>query len=215
MPLDVARIATMNTQLLKELSLEEVLEIHPLVNAQNLPYTLARKTKSIRARPINTILDKSDPSIWEKLLLATLEGQQSLKRDSFICWGVDNDVWQQAGNKLHAKYTPTEVDVDGWITFVPKEGSDAVMLACQITEGVGPHDGFSLVNPWWGDERILPSQTLCQVGLDRLVKDDSAVKVYLHYGVAGDCILMSQTDSLDTYRVARKFFEATYELDRV
>lgn len=194
----VAKIATMNTELLKELSLEEVLGFHPLLDAQSLSFGKARKVKPIKARPINTILDKNDLGVFEKMLLSTLEGAQTLKRDAFICWGVDNDVWQQDKKKLHAKYNPTEMDEDGWVTFVPKEGDDAVMNACQITEAIaqlGPCGGWSINNPWWGDERVIPS-----LG-----------KAYLHYGIAGDWVMQNQKDKTDVYRISSKFFNSTYE----
>lgn len=217
MPIDVSRLVTMNTVLLKELSLEDVFTVHPLLNAQGFPYVQARKVRPIKARPINTILDKSPQtqSVWEKLLLATLEGQQSLKRDSFICWGVNDDVWQQTHKKLHDKYAPTETDVDGWTTYVPKPGDDAVMNAHEVVEGVGPHGGFSIINPWWGDERLVPREVLEVAGIDPAqcgLKDGEAVKLYLHYGVIHDMVLQNRKDGADTYRVARSFFDATYEL---
>jgi hypothetical protein len=145
----------------------------------------------------NTILDKSEQTqaIWEKMLLATLEGTQSLKRDSFVCWGVNNDVWQQKADKLHDKYTPTEIDEDGWVTFVPKDTDDAVMNAFLVPASMcAPAGGFSITNPWWGDERMIKS-----------------AKTYLHYGVAGDCVLQNVKDAQDTYRIAKSFFDATYE----
>ena len=59
MSINLARICTMKPVLLKDLSVEEVLQFHPLLNAQGFPYGKGRKTKDIKARPINTILDKS------------------------------------------------------------------------------------------------------------------------------------------------------------
>lgn len=210
----------MNPTLLKELSLDEAIQFHPLLNAQAFSYNLGRKVKPIKARPINTILDKADSknSVWEKLLLATLEGQESLRRDSFICWGVNNDVWQQKADKLHSKYTPTEVDADGWVTFVPKEGDDAVMNVHQVTAAshtLGPCGGFSVINPWWGDERVVPKSVLDAAGIDPAVcglkMEGPSVKLYLHYGVDGDYVLRNRKDLVDTYRVAKGFYEATYE----
>ena len=215
----VAQVATMNTELLKQLSLEEVLELHPLLNAFQFPYGKARKVRPIKARPINTILDKGDQtlSVFEKMLLSTLEGAQSLKRDSFICWGVNNDVWQQASKKLHDKYTPTEVDVDGWITFVPKEGDDAVMNAFQISEQHGPCGGFAIINPWWGDERVIPVKVFQEAGINPvecgLTVSDVQAKAYLHFGIKGDWVLQNQNDHADVYRVAMNFFDATYEME--
>lgn len=217
MPIDVSRLVTMNTALLKELTLEDVLSVHPLLNAQAFHYVQARKVKPIKARPINTILDKSPQtqSVWEKLLLATLEGQQSLKRDSFICWGVNDDVWQQTQKKLHDKYAPTETDVDGWTTYMPKPSDDAVMNAFEVVGQYGPCGGFSIINPWWGDERLVPREVLVSAGIDPVqcgLKDGDMVKLHLHYGVVQDMVLQNRKDNTDTYRVARAFFDATYEL---
>jgi hypothetical protein len=219
MPINIARIATGNVPLLKDLSLEEVLEIHPLLNAQGFDYGQARKVKPIKARPINTILDKSEGqnSVFEKMLLATLEGTETLKRGSFICWGVNDDVWQQTGKKLHDKYIPTEMDEDGWVTYVPKEGENAVENAYQVANAkhaLGPCGGFSVINPWWGDERLVSQETLAAAGVDAEasgLKPGDQVKLYLHYGVDGDWTLQKSTDNVDTYRVAQKFFDATYE----
>jgi len=219
MSINLARICTMKPVLLKDLSVEEVLQFHPLLNAQGFPYGKGRKTKDIKARPINTILDKSESehSVWDKLLLATLEGQESLKRDCFICWGVNDDVWQQKSDKLHGKYTPVETDVDGWITYRPKEGDDAVMNAHQVTSAqhsLGPEGGFAVINPWWGDERVVPASVLADAGVDPAacgLKPGDQVKLFLHYGVDGDYVLQNQKDAQDTYRVAKGFYEATYE----
>jgi len=223
MPLDTARIATMNTVLLKDLPLDEVLEIHPLLNAQAFGFGSARKVKPIRAKPVNAILDKGQPSILEKVLLSTLEGAQAIKRDAFVCWGVNDDVWQQAKDKLHSKYTPTEVDEDGWITFVPKEGDDAVMNAYQVSaanHSLGEAGGFSIINPWWGDERVMSVTTLESLGIDPQScglkpidpEGGEQVKLYLHYGKDGDWVLQNRKDSADCYRVAKSFFDATYEI---
>lgn len=221
MSIDVARLVTMNTRLLKDLPLEEVLRVHPILNAQAFPYVCVRKVKAIKARPINTILDKSDQtqSVWDKLLLATLEGQQTLKRDSFVCWGVNDDVWQQTGKKLHDKYMPTETDVDGWTTYVPKPGDDAIMNAHQVTaeHQLGPAGGFSIINPWWGDDRRVPRQMLEAAGIDPVscgLNDGEQVKLYLHFGVEGDWVLQNLKDKVDTYRCARSFFDATYEVEK-
>jgi len=75
---DFAPVITLNAKLLKDLPLDAVLEVHPLIDASSLEYQTVQKTKPIKARPINTILDKSETSIFEKMLLSTLEGAQDL-----------------------------------------------------------------------------------------------------------------------------------------
>jgi hypothetical protein len=193
----MAKVLTLNGAVLKDLSLEEVLEIHPLLDAQLLGYVRALKTKPIRAKPMSCIL--SDKSVMAQVAMATLEGHQTVKAGSFVCWGIENDLWQQDGKKLHQNYTPKEVDAEGWTLFEPKD--DAPRNACQITETVaarlgfsfGPAGGFSILNPSYGDERVMGGK-----------------QVWLHYGVVNDWVLQMPNDPKDTYRVARKFFENTY-----
>ena len=196
----VSKLMTMNTTLLKGCSLEEVLQFHPLLDAQTFNYGKARKVKPIKVRPINTILDKSEQSqsVWDKILLSTLEGAQPVQRDAMVCWGVNNDVWQQSKKKLDAKYRPTEMDEDGWVTYVHRDTDNAVMNAFQVTEEMplGDAGGFSVTNPWWGDERVIDGK-----------------KTYLHYGIAEDWVLQNQKDLQDVYRVGRPFFDATYEIE--
>jgi hypothetical protein len=198
MAVDVDRLLTMNTEMLKELALEDVLRIHPLINGQELAYRLARKVKPMKAKPISTILH--DDTVASKIVLATLEGHQAAKANSYVCWGVDNDVWQQTEAKLHSSYNLVHVDPDGWIHCEPKD--DAPRNACQVTAEVcqsigfesGPYGGFSVLNPSYGDERVLEGR-----------------QVWLHYGILNDYILQMPQDLIDTYRVARKFFDNTYE----
>ena len=192
----LARVATMNTGLLKDMSLEEVLAVHPLLDAQRLKYRRAIKTKPMKCKALSTIL--SDNSVMSKIVLATLEGHQAVKANSFVCWGVDNDLWQQTEQKLHQNYRLTTVDPDGWIHCEPKE--DAPRNACQIVMDVldgftfGPSGGFSVLNPSYGDERVLEGR-----------------QVWLHYGIVNDYVLQMPNDPKDTYRVAKKFFDNTYE----
>jgi hypothetical protein len=42
--------------------------------------------------------------------------------------------------------------------------------------------------------------------------DGSPVTSYLHYGVKGDWVLQQVEDHADTYRVAEKFFNSTYDV---
>lgn len=216
MPVTLAKLVTGTPSLLKDLSVEEVLEVHPLVNAQALSYKDAQKVKPIKARPINTILDKTLSSVFEDLLLATLEGQEALRRDGFICYGEAGDVWQQKKDALHKKYDPTEVDEDGWVTFVPK--AEAICGAAEVTseQNLGEFGGFSVINPWWGDERVISTDVLAQYGCNPSdwglePSDSGLVKLYLHYGVEGDIVIQNTGNKADTYRVAQSFFRNTYD----
>lgn len=205
-PEAIARIATLNTEMLKDLPLEDVLAVHPLINSQGLAFGTVQKTKPIKARPLNTIIDKSDQSVFEKMLLSTLEGSQDLRRDAFICWGIDNDVWQQDKRKLLKQYDITDIDEDGWLTCTPKPESPK--NGHKVMDGdFGLADGFAIINPKWGDRRTIPASVLQAAGID----SDVDQVVYLHYGVKGDWVLQTPSDLTDTYRVADKFFRSTYE----
>lgn len=193
MSIDIAKLATGNPELLKELSVEEVLELHPLIDIGRLEFQTAEKTKPIKARPISTVL--IDGSVMAKVLLATLEGQQVIKANSFICWGVDNDVWQQTEEKLHQKYTIDSVDPDGWFHCTPKPENETDAAQVGAESQLGPYGGWSVTNPNWGDERVLDGK-----------------QVYLHYGVANDYVMRVPTDPDDTYRIALKMFKNTYEI---
>lgn len=182
------RYATLNLSILATLSVDEILELHPLVEVNKLKFSKAKKTKPIKVKPINSIL--SDTSIQSKILLATLEGNQALKTNSFVCWGVDNDLWQQAEDKLHQKYLLQHVDPDGWIHCVPKADN---ATNASLIEGKGPFGGFSVIGRWGEEQNV------------------NGKKVYLQYGVSGDYIMQSIEDSTDIYRIDKRIFDNTYE----
>lgn len=206
--ISVDRVFTLNTKALKDLLLTDVLRLHPLLDAQALDYVVVQKTKPIKARATNTILDKSNNSVFEKMLLSTLEGSQDLKRDGFICWGIADDVWQQTVEKLHQQYTLESVDTDGWIHCVPKP--DTPKNGCKIVDAeFGPCGGFSILSPW-GDQRVLSAAALNEAGI--AADEDKAV--YLQYGVQNDWVLQNQSDLSDTYRVAVNFFDNTYDIQQ-
>lgn len=184
MPLDLTRIATGNVTLLKKLTLEEALEVHPLLNAQGFAYGKARKTKPIKAKPINAILGKGNPTVYECLLLDTLEAAQKIEPGSMICWGEAGDVWQQSHKNLHKKYEPREMDEDGFVTYFPKEGPDSVMNSFQVRHAgshkLGAAGGWAVVNPWWGDVRFIDAEkcreTLAKFGIDMAACDVEIVE---------------------------------------
>jgi hypothetical protein len=193
--LSVAKIATLNPVVLKELSVEDVLDLHPLIDASQLNFVKVQKTKPIKVKALSTIL--SDDSLYAKLLLATLEGHQDLKASSFVCWGVDNDVWQCSHKAIHSKYRPVSLDEQGWTLFEPLPNNP--VNACQITEDLGLQlgecGGFSVTNPKWGDQRVVDGKS-----------------IYLHYGVVGDFVMLGLDSDDDYYRIDKKFFKNTYEV---
>ena len=206
----VDRIVTANPQLLKDLPLEDVLRVHPLIDPRALKWVVARKVQPIKAKALAAII--ADNSVSNKVLLATLEGSQMLRANSYVCWGVDNDVWQQDEKNLHAKYDAGHLDPDGWLHMTPKLGADgrpeAIACACVTQEAVdesdiqvGPANGFSIAHNKWGDERVIEGK-----------------QVFLHYGVVNDWIACGlkapgEPSWTDIYRIMLKYFKATYKLD--
>lgn len=170
-------------------SIETVLERKPLIDASDLQYRRATKTKSIKAKPLANLM--ADRSILAKFLLDTLEGNQVLKANSMVCLGAAGDVWQQAPNKLLGKYTVTNVDEEGWLTCEPKPDNE--VLAVQISEDECGPDGFTLIGQW-GDERIVDGK-----------------QQFLQYGTVGDYVLQSVTDPTDRWIVKRGLYESTYD----
>ena len=170
----------------------------PVINTAELSWGVAKKTKPIRVKPINTIL--ADETVAHKFLLATLEGSQMLKANSMVCIGDDDDAWQQTAEKLHKQYTPEAVDADGWTTFVPKpEAVRDWAQICFSDEFQEAHGTKFALIAQWGERQ----------------SDGS----FLQYGEHGDYILRSadpdhgadSSELWDCWIVARKIFEATYE----
>lgn len=215
----VSAALTGNPLLLKDLDLETVLTLHPLQNAHGFNYVDVQKTKPIHARPINSILDKAETerSVFEKLLLGTLEGAQNLKRDAFVCWGIDDDVWQQSKKKLTDQYDIVDVDEDGWLLCNPKpESPRNGYKVTSARHSFGPNGGFAVINPVWGDRRVVSRSNLKMAGIDPeaagLKSEGDSIIIHLHYGVDGDWVLQRKEDATDIYRVARSFFDNTHEV---
>ena len=222
----VANLATMNIDVLKTLPIDQVLPIHPFIDAQNLTYTRAIKTKSIKVKPINCILGAQIESVVDYLAMKTLEGYQNITANSFVCVGMDTpedqkDFWQQSESKLHAKYRPISMDANGWVIYEPIGTEET--NACQIDAStiiLGPKGGFCIVNPWWGDVKIVQAELLHQLGIKNpnpknIITEGErtgCIKVFLHYGIKGDWVLQNTSDAVDTYRVAQAFFKNTYDM---
>jgi hypothetical protein len=194
----IARVVTLNSAMLKDLPTEEVFQFHPLIDPTGLPFRAAEKVKPIKVKPLSCIL--ADDSVASHVLLATLEGTETLRANAYVCWGVDNDLWLQDEKKLHAKYNISHVDPDGWIHCEPKP--EVPVQSAQVPPDAftfGPAGGFSIIHTQWGDKRVIDGKV-----------------VYLHYGIANDFLCKGvkpdgTPDHGDIYRVALKFWKNTYE----
>lgn len=149
-----------------------------------LRWKKATKTKSIKVKPLSQIIN--DSSLFNKLLLDTIEGVQPLRAGSLVCLGIAGEVWPQTKEALLKKYTITDIDTEsGWIVCTPKP--ENVVNAWQVATG---EEKF-VVRGQWGEKQ----------------PDGS----YYQYGRGGDYILQSTSDPNDMWIVARNIFESTYE----
>ncbi len=173
------------------LSLEELFRLYPMVMTGDLEYSIATKTKPIRAKHISCLL--VDKSVLTKFLIEALEGKEPLSGNSVICLGDAGDIWQQAPNKLLGKYSVSEITEDGWMVCQPKDGNE-----CLVYKSIPSYDesslGFSIVG-LYGEARELDGQ-----------------KVHLQFGLHGDYILGSKEDKNDRWIVRASLFEQTYEI---
>jgi hypothetical protein len=197
----LSKIVTLNKELLSKITFEDVIKFHPLIDSQKLTYQPCQKVKPMKVKPVSAIF--ADRSVLNQMLLKTLEANEGIKEDGFVCWGVENDFWMQTEKKLHDKYVLSHCDPDGWIHADPKPENP--FNCCQIKAKdfhVGPSGGFCIINgtatpgkEGWGDKREINGQT-----------------VFLQYGIANDYVLQAPADKLDTYCVRLKFFVNTYEV---
>lgn len=149
-------------------------------------WNLAKKTKSIRAKPLISIM--VDRSVLAKFLVNTLEGKESLGDGSIICIGDSNDVWQQMPNELLAKYNVVAIDNDGWMICEPKPDNAVDSFEVRTTE-----DGdteFYILGQWGEESEDGPRQ----------------------YATVGDFVCRNRDDHADVWIVRRKIFINTYNI---
>ena len=169
-----------------------------LIDVTTLNYAYARKTKSLTAKPLQSIL--VDGSVMSKFLLDTIEGIAILKvgtvdNPTMVCIGPHNDAWQQTSAKLFDKYTVVSVDGNGWMKCEPKPENRAKACCIQL---INDDATFDIIAHW---------------GTDRVVTIDSVQKqVFTQRGTSGDYIMQSETDPSDVWIVKRKIFESTYSI---
>lgn len=162
----------------------DISDIAPMVSPDQLAFKTAKKTKGLKAKHIQQLF--ADDSILSKFLLATLEGQQMLKGNSVVCVGGDNDAWQQTSEKLLKKYNVVGLDEQGWMICEPKPENEVWAAQVEVVEG-----SFQIIGQW-GERK--PDGTFRQVGK------------------TGDYVLRSKSDPTDVWIVAKKVFDATYEI---
>lgn len=161
---------------------DEPLDANTLTNWQ-----VAKKVKSVRAKPIVSIL--VDKSILAKLLLTTLEANEPLGDGAVICIGDAGDIWQQMPKKLLAKYTVTSIDPEGWMVCEPRPDNS---IECFEMEGhIDSPTGEHYVKAGWGE-------TFKGVTAQRFA--------------VGDFICRNRTDHNDVWVVRRKLFLNTYTI---
>ncbi len=158
-----------------------------IVTGELKGWTVARKTRPIRAKPLISLL--VDRSVTTKFLVDTLEGKEPLGDGAVICIGEAGDVWQQMPKKLLAKYGVTAIDDEGWMVCEPLP--DNAVDAIEVLYGQCGADGFHIIGQWGAT-----------------VGDEKNVQI----GVAGDFICRNRTDQTDVWVVKRRYFLNTYDM---
>lgn len=151
-------------------------------------WKIAKKTKSIRAKPlINLLVDRS---VMGKFLLTTLEGTQGLGDGSVVCVGEAGDIWQQMPKKLLAKYNVSGIDAEGWMICDPLP--DNSVECFQWNDLIDTPSGEHYLKALWGEKG--GQFNSCQ-----------KFKV-------GDYFCRNRDDQTDVWVVRQKFFENTYSI---
>lgn len=163
-------------------------------------WKLASKTKSIKAKPLVSIL--VDKSVTSKFLIDTLEGKEPLGDGVLICIGDAGDAWQQMPSNMLKKYIVVEVDKDGWMVCEPKLGN--AMDVCEIT-----NDFLEL---HWTGKRQDQLFGIHYVGPTQWGEEKEGENGYVQYCKEGDFILRDRENKNDFYVVDRKIFLNTYVL---
>lgn len=171
----------------------------PLLNAHTLSgWNIATKTKSVRAKPLISIM--VDRSVLSKFLLDTIEGKEPLGDGAVICIGEFNDAWQQSPKKLLQKYDVRSIDDEGWMVCEPK--LDNSVECHEVVDADYPPIDYKHRGPFgsefyiignWGE--TLPDGT------------KNAQK-----GTLGDFICRNRNDPTDIWVVQRKIFLNTYAI---
>jgi hypothetical protein len=147
----------------------------------------ASKTKPMRVKHVSALL--SDLDVAAHIFVRTLEGDQAIQKNSFVCIGMAGEMWQQGSANLFKRYNLVSCDENGWWTAVPKDGN--VVDAMKITDAVANGGEFS-VRGLWGVQA-----------------DDGT---FYQTGKVGDWVLRSRENPDDVWIVRGDVFDATYEV---
>ena len=146
----------------------------------------AKKSANIQVRSSGAVYDEARGRIFWDISLPTLEGSQNLSEDSFICKGVNNELWQQPLSRIRKVYDlPKNADFSGWVVATAKPNAPEVEFMV--------NKDFTHVRGAWGSfvKEFGPNCQTCD---------------------PGDIICRSTTDHSDMWVVRRKMFFATYKL---
>lgn len=164
----------------------------PILDTKGLKWSIAKKTKPLRAKPMVTLL--VDKSVATKFLIDTLEGREPIGPDAMFCIGEGGDAWQQTPSKLLKKYDVTDIDTDGWMVCTPKSENSVefFVVTREWLQLNAPHipDGYGYVVGTWGET------------IDG--------NVNLQKFFAGDAIVRNREDTIDQWVVRRKIWNNSY-----
>jgi hypothetical protein len=161
-----------------------------ILNLDKTVWHIARKTKSIKAKPLISLL--VDRSVTNKFLIDALEGKEPLKDGVVICLGQEMDIWQQMPKKLLQKYDVVGIDNDGWMDCEPRP--DNAVNCTQILFGDFEDGNFFIIGGY--------GETID--GIENVQK-----------GEVGDFVCQAQDNPLDMWIVKKRIFENTYSITKL
>ena len=108
-------------------------------------WKIAKKVKGIKAKLIALLIDRS---IFDKVLINTLEGPQEPDKTNLLCVGEAGDIWQQTNAALHKKYNIVDVK-DGWYICEPKPENEVefIELTQELLDSI-PFDWMYIKGKW-------------------------------------------------------------------
>ena len=172
-----------------------------LIPSKNFSWSTAKKTQTIRAKPLINIM--VDSSVMTKFLLDTLEGKEVLGDGTLVCLGSAGDVWQQMPKKLLSKYDVSNVDKDGWLVCEPKPDN-----LINVFEVRPEHLGNGVQLDIQQSPLTLNSSPFYILGLFGEQCEDGLRQ----YGEVGDFIGQNREHPEDVWVIRRKIFLNTYQL---
>lgn len=159
-----------------------------IINTSQFIWGTANKTKGMHAKPVNEVF--KDQTVFQHFKMKTLEGDEPVRGEAFMCIGISGEAWQQDLSKITAKYERASDIVNGWMYFTPKQGVPVEFV--KVLPYMVEKDGFAYIQGLWGAhvDGVGTNLQLCR---------------------EGDVIARNPNDTNDQWVVQRKIWDNSYE----